>query len=185
MVDPIINQLEPILMPERENTLRVSEVDSNKKWAYFKLPDSKDPISSVAEINGGFRWAQAYSERLFFMPDADNKYQLVWNRKEDAWMVQSWASCDENGDESDSTTNCVNNCDPEVVAASALAGIRRSSSGLDGVSIAKSSGKKWLSRSKPDIAAKSPSFIEIDSYKTTSRDHRNTPAVAQKSALLR
>ena len=112
MINPIIQQLQPILMPRNEQVLK-----DCASWAYFGtntkglIPSLKGAMTYAAQYNGGFRNAQQYSERIFFTPDESNHYQLAWNREEATWVVQRYAACDENENQiSNNTKTCLSKC---------------------------------------------------------------------------
>ena len=108
MVHPIIMQIRPILVPKWNGEVAMK---LQNEWNYL----GKDH-KYVAGKNGGIAFAQSYSKTLFFVPDVDNTYQMMWNREEDAWMVQeSSATCDENGDESNMTKICLGACESITV----------------------------------------------------------------------
>ena len=103
MVQPVIVQLNPILLPKLNGEVAMS-VQSDWKQ------------KNVAELDGGFAFAQTYSNKLFLLPDVDNTYQMTWNREEDAWMVQETSkTCDENEDESNMTKMCIETCGATTV----------------------------------------------------------------------
>ena len=113
MVQPVIMQLSPILLPKLNGEVAMHSLS---RWNL--LGEQASPVTGrsedrkhVADNDGGFAFAQSYSNTLFVLPDVDNTYQMMWNREENAWMVQeSSATCDENGDESNRTKMCLETC---------------------------------------------------------------------------
>jgi hypothetical protein len=106
MINPVIQQLQPILLPMKEQVLK-----EHAGWSYLRQSSKTERFTYAAEHNGGFRNAQQYSERIFFTPDESNNYQLAWNREEATWVVQRYSPCNENDQHvSNNTKTCTSKC---------------------------------------------------------------------------